>query len=353
MLCNKCEKPLPANDFVVCGGCQSSFHYDCSVTKEKWTRKNTATRKKWKCDSCCDRTKLPTGDDKKNTDSDGEGEENLTDSIEVEIRNQPGQHEVQANNDIDEIKKVLYQIKQAVSELPELKREFSEVVKSLNFAHERIVDLQKENDALKLELKTTNKKVEELDQKITNMAKIETQVKQVEAKQNDKDQYERNRNLEIANVATCRNEVIEDTMERIAHCFGVPNYDFIQIDKVHRLPAKKDPSISSIIVQFKYRHDRDHWLNFKKKIVTNDACFGGGNPTRIFLNEQMTPYYRQLFWKTKEFAKENELKFVWFKDGKLRVRRDEGSKEVIIAQSEKDLLPLTKKPVNLPVPSTT
>ena len=116
-----------------------------------------------------------------------------------------------------------------------------------------------------------------------------------------------------------------------------------QIEKGHRIPNNNPNKVPSIVVQFKCREDRDMWVKKKKKVVTNDNCFGNGNGQKIYVNEHMTPFYKQLLWKTKNFARQNNVKYTWFRDGKIRIRIKEDDKFSKIIRSEKDLV-LNAKP---------
>lgn len=49
----------------------------------------------------------------------------------------------------------------------------------------------------------------------------------------------------------------------------------------------------------------------------------------IYVNEHLTKYFRELMWQAKTRKTENGeklYKFVWFKDSKLLVRRNDTSK---------------------------
>jgi len=52
--------------------------------------------------------------------------------------------------------------------------------------------------------------------------------------------------------------------------------------------------------------------------------------TAIFVNDQMTSTYRDLFFKARKAAKKVGYKFIWFKNNKIFVRRNESSKAIII-----------------------
>lgn len=156
-------------------------------------------------------------------------------------------------------------------------------------------------------------------------------------KQKEKEQYERNRNIEINQLDWLPNENLKEVIQKVAHSFGLDNYRPEHIDAAHRIPNRNKEKPSTIIIQFKHREGRDAWVAQRKKVVTNDDIHKNGNGRRIYLNENMTPHYKELFWKTKMYAKEHNIKYVWFLRGKIMTRKQEGDKEVKIVRSEKDL----------------
>lgn len=68
--------------------------------------------------------------------------------------------------------------------------------------------------------------------------------------------------------------------------------------------------------------------------------YNNGNRKRIYLNENMTAYYKNLFWKVKTFARERNFKYVWYRNGKIMMRKDNDTAEVIHINGEEDLLKL-------------
>lgn len=73
--------------------------------------------------------------------------------------------------------------------------------------------------------------------------------------------------------------------------------------------------------------------NKKVKACSINKSWGNGG---IFDNNYLTQYNSNLFFKSRIFAKENNLKFIWFNDCKIFIKKSETSKATIICD-ETDL----------------
>ena len=176
-----------------------------------------------------------------------------------------------------------------------------------------------------------------LEKKEERNKNIEVTLQNLTTETKEKEQYDRNRNLEINQMDWLPNENLKEIVQRVADNFNIKSYKPEQIEAAHRIPNRNRQKPSAVIIQFKHRDYRDAWLEHKKRIVTNDNMYRNGNRKRIYLNENMSPYYKSLFWKAKTFARENNIKYVWFRRGKIMMRRNEDEKEVKVIRSEEDL----------------
>ena len=59
--------------------------------------------------------------------------------------------------------------------------------------------------------------------------------------------------------------------------------------------------------------------------VTNSRIGNGNSEQRIYINENLTPYYKTVFWKAKIRAKEIGFTFVWLRSGIIFVSHDKKS----------------------------
>lgn len=79
----------------------------------------------------------------------------------------------------------------------------------------------------------------------------------------------------------------------------------------------------------------------RNKNLTSDQ-FGSGEKKYIFINHEMS-YESQLLSKTaRDFKKEAKYRYVWYSDGKIFLKKEEGS-AVIHVKTEKSLEKLNRK----------
>lgn len=70
--------------------------------------------------------------------------------------------------------------------------------------------------------------------------------------------------------------------------------------------------------------------NFRKTKLTGETVNANWNNDKIYINDYLTLFNRNLFFKAKVFAREKSFKFVWFKDLKLFIKKSESTKAIII-----------------------
>lgn len=69
---------------------------------------------------------------------------------------------------------------------------------------------------------------------------------------------------------------------------------------------------------------KEHKLTTTK--ITNEK----GQDKKIFINDELTAYYRNLLWKTKTKAKECNWKYVRVKDGGILAKKNDTSRPIYI-----------------------
>lgn len=199
-------------------------------------------------------------------------------------------------------------------------------------------------------------KYDEIIKRLDKISELEVRLKKVEAQNDEKskqiielssrlarsEQYSRKNMLEICNVAHSPDEKPVDLVIKIASKAGValePN----DIQAAHRLgKVIQGKKIPNIIVELSSRPKRDFWLSQRKKTVLNSEVTGC-NHGRIFINESLSPYFKDLNYKVRSITKQSANKyFVWYKDYSIFVRQDLPNATPLKIQSEKDLPNITK-----------
>ena len=99
------------------------------------------------------------------------------------------------------------------------------------------------------------------------------------------------------------------------------------ISIAHRLLPKRGQSTSSdkqhppITVRFlsRYKKNEVHYKRFNAKDINEYPVNGMDRP---FINENLTQKRKQLFWQTKQKAKELNYKFIWTFNGQIFIRKN-------------------------------
>jgi len=293
--CGKCKDDLPSDEeFATCRLCEEGFHFEtCSMKLSSWKGLGKPGQGRWACPSCRNKEKSPSVTEEDSTLSDG--------------------------------------VAAKLDSLLLMKKSIEEIEKSMQFQSSKyddilqeLKDLRAENKELREELKTARKK----------QVASDNTIKDLEERLNELDQYGRRVNLEIHGVPVSdegeenTENVIKELAKEIGVCY-VPQ----DVHKVHRLQKKKDSNPPAIIVQFHSSCKRDEWLIAGKKARLTSRKTG----KKIFFNENLTRVYRSLHWETKERCKTYNYKFVWFSRGKLKAKRDENDRNVIVIRNRDDI----------------
>lgn len=87
-------------------------------------------------------------------------------------------------------------------------------------------------------------------------------------------------------------------------------------------------------MEFKDEDCQQKWINTGKNVDITVADIHPtieNNNNTVYLREYMTKYNKQLFWNTKQELKvTGKFKYVWFKRGFIRARKDDNEKVYII-----------------------
>ena len=128
------------------------------------------------------------------------------------------------------------------------------------------------------------------------------------------------------NLENLEEKVIDICKEYDVHV----NFD--DIEACNRLPKNKRhkdlPPVT--IVRFVNRRKAESLLKNKNKNVDVEKI---GIPigTKIFFNDNLCPYYRNLWFKCRKLKQSGLIKYVWSKNGIVRIRRDEVSPVIRIS----------------------
>ncbi|CAB3259808.1 unnamed protein product [Arctia plantaginis] len=148
--------------------------------------------------------------------------------------------------------------------------------------------------------------------------------------------------LEIANVPTDTNEEAKNVVENLAATIKQPK-DGIKITR--RLHARKDLP-AKILVELRDEVTQEKWLTEVKSLKpyvadVHPAC--KNIKYVVYVREAMTQLNKQLLWNAKQELKTKQnYKYVWFKKGYVKAKRDDNEK-IYTIRSNEDIQALTTK----------
>lgn len=179
---------------------------------------------------------------------------------------------------------------------------------------------------LQTELRIKDDKIIDLEKKLKKLIEENSLISQKYIDRlNEMDQYSRNFNFELHNVPEMRNENLEELVMEIGQRINVEIGD-INIEAVHRIPSKNQYWPRPIIVQLSSRKLRDKIIANKKQKILQNEIIRNGSRDRIYINENLTPFYKELFYKAKEVSRNYKFAFCWFKDRKIFIKLTENGK---------------------------
>lgn len=315
MKCGKCGDSVHVeNECVTCVSCLNKFHFDCSVREVKWRNMSTDQKNNWSCLSC----KSGASASRKNSASSIVSEDNATPEEDVST------------------KTLLLRMNARLDKLDDVQKTVNGVSASIQFLSTKYDELLSEIKSYKEENKKLNKEVQHLK---AECAQKSEELSALTKRFNALEQYGRGVNLEVHGVEVTDGESAEHVVQQVAQAIGV-TYSASEIQAAHRLPRRDHDYTKPpvFLIQFLNKRTKQKWLQFgrrKKDLISRDVV--GEGERRVYINENLTPYYSKLFWETKKLAKERNYQYVWLLNGSIRVKKSDTSRQTLIIACEDDL----------------
>lgn len=234
-------------------------------------------------------------------------------------------------SDLRDIKNYIKEINEKLQIMHELKDTVLALENTVTFISAQYDTLTKLSEEQKMTIQDLNNEVMRLkDRNLSN----EKSIKSLTEKINYSDQYSRKNNLEIHGLHEVPNEDCKDIVIQLAKKLELP-IEKADVDVAHRLTSLQKKTAPVIIAQFINRNKRDMFIQKKKICITDNTFPGTSIGTTAYFNENLSPYYKNLYRLTRIRARETNFQFVWFKNCKLFVRRN-AEAPVMRINSEED-----------------
>ena len=96
------------------------------------------------------------------------------------------------------------------------------------------------------------------------------------------------------------------------------------------MAEEKKKAFNPILVKFRSFEQKVKIMKGKKNLANADFSNVGKNVERVFINENLLAFSRDLLYHTRRFQKANDWKFSWSSGGTILLRKDEKSKVNVI-----------------------
>ena len=113
----------------------------------------------------------------------------------------------------------------------------------------------------------------------------------------------------------------------------IKNADKPQIEACHRMYSKNGKE-KKTIVRLTNRRLIEELMSKRKEVNKYVENVGFPRGTEIYFNDNLCPYYRDLWFKARKLKKGNIVKYVWSSQGTVKVRRDSSSPIIKITHME-------------------
>ncbi|XP_075990335.1 uncharacterized protein LOC142985986 [Anticarsia gemmatalis] len=230
-----------------------------------------------------------------------------------------------------------------VSDVADLKKQTSvlrnsnlEIEKSMSFINGQFEDMKKQINSLQKERDTYRSSISHLESVIQDLQ-----------------MSSRSSTIELRNIPTNPNETPLLLTSIVSKLGAMVNVDIAktEVRDVYRLPGKTG-TIRPIVAELNSVQTKVQLLesvrNFNKNrskgdILSTQNLGIPGEPKPVYIAEHLSPSMRKLYFKAREFSKQNKYMFCWTKNGAIYLRKKPGDKHVRIVSE----VSLTDIPQNL------
>lgn len=219
-------------------------------------------------------------------------------------------------------------------------------VSKIEVKNTKTVSISSENEPTLLDLfnklDTMEKKYDKLfkkyEEQIEINKKMESEIQniqlQLDVLAQEKNHYEQKslaNNVIINGIPiVSEQEDLNNIINKISTTVGKPTISPTDV-KCFRIGKKEIGTSPPIKVEFASKSIKEKFIYPKKSlfnITTKDLGFQENK--KIYINEDLTKLNQEIFKKALKFKKDNGYKFLWVGDGLIKLRKDDGSKIIVI-----------------------
>lgn len=340
--CSGCNNSLKSSDKIICtqARCKKQYHYLCVNLASTNFKKQVD----WKCPDCSiemlsaqrlsknDDTPVkslmaPLSDESQNVNKNARGgsktgnndddSEHLRATIKAIMR--------------DELHSVVREvIREEFSILREEIRNFED---SISFMNAKFEEMKNKVEAC----------TEDTKQLRTENDLLQRKVRDLESRLSVIEQDSRQNNIEIHCLPEHKQENLSSTLMQVGKVIGFPiaETDILSCNRVQK-QNKTSSQPKTVICRFVSKIKRDNILaavykynrsHPKEKLNTRLLGYGG-KESPVYISEHLTQANKSLHAVTRIWAKENNFKYVWVRNGKIFIRKDDEHPAKLVLHQE-------------------
>lgn len=334
--CAECSMLISVTDKLNCHDCSNSYHCICTgMEKDDYKKLSARAKKAWKCVDCVSTTEgVKTPEPSKELDSALIG---LSSSQTAAIENRLSRMESSMLSKITDLFETTV-LRTIRSDLDNLRKDMESLLE-LKASVELMSEIH--DDTIK-ELKSLRKEAHDLR---TDNIKLQKDLNDLHYRIDLMDQHARENNIEIQCLPEFSNENLVTSVKQLATVVSCP-LDDKEIMSCSRV-AKANPSSSrprSVVVRLCSPRKRDELMaaclkyNKAKSLEDdklNSATLGiSGGKQRIYVAEHLSPKNRELQAKARQFKKNKNYSFLWVRNGRILLRKDDKSPAIWVKNME-------------------
>lgn len=234
---------------------------------------------------------------------------------------------------------------------------FTTLLTDVNTIKQEVTEIKKSNELNEKKIEVLTNQYEQVSIKTTKLS-IDNEancnkIKQLENQIEDLHRQTCSYKLEIRNIPSAAKESELDLQLVVLNLLKTLKIqtDHSDIRNARRLPGRPDtprPIVIEVATMKLKRTILQEHRNFNKVhrtaklCVSNLAIPGFENVSSpVFISEHLTNKTKGLFYKAREYAKNNNYAFCWTSNGQVLLREQEGSKSIVIRE-EAQLLALER-----------
>lgn len=298
--CGVCLKSLSANKLkLTCIDCNNVFHAGCFKFSKADVDCLTAEGIPWRCKPC---------------------ESTRRKSMRLESQVSEG------NLTLDDVMKVITEIRDSQKNY---ERSFNETSDSLE------EQIKENTNALKAQNEQNLRLTELIEALRTENQELKKKVKTLEDRVEDMEQYSRSNCVEIQGIPYTPTEDVLSIVKDVGKALDLTISDSM-VDTCHRLGVRQNgDKPPGIIVKFVRRIDKEELLRKRRvKRTLSTRHMSRPDDLPVYVNESLSPARRRLHAMARQYQRDNNYKFLWVRNGKILMRKEEKAPVKVISRQE-------------------